>query len=97
MVENMSLDTDVEVEESETESKERIEKARRIALKHFPQLGPRERIGVAEIKRRLAEIRDAGYYVKPYSHMDRAEAWGYLGQIRQELKNVSRRPAYFNT
>ncbi len=57
----------------------------KIALKRFPELERGERISVTEIKRRLGQIRKAGYDVRPYSKMRKEEAWGYLMQIRREV------------
>ena len=96
MVENMSLDTDIEVEETEEEYLKRIKSANKVALRPFPKFDKGEKIGAIEFKKRLGEIKNTGYYVKPYSHMNKEEAENYLEQIKSELKNALRRPAYFD-
>jgi hypothetical protein len=58
-----------------------------IALRRFPELQERESISVIEIKKRLGELRIAGYGVKHYSKMNKTEAWNYLREIRGKIAN----------
>jgi len=62
-----------------------LEKAREVAFRDFPALGPYESLGVREIKRRLSEIKQTGYQVGPYSHMTKNQVWKYLLKVRRNL------------
>ena len=62
-----------------------------IALARFPELQKGERIGDREIKRRLGQIRDAGYDIKPYSKMTQDEAFTYLMGVRSEITKNARK------
>ena len=50
----------------------------KIALLRFPELQEGERIGFIEIRRRLTQIRMAGYPTKLYSHMNIKEISDYF-------------------
>jgi len=71
--------------EQRTKELEYWAKVARVALPRFPELERGGSISVKEIKRRLREIREAGYPVQPYSEMRKEEAWNYLMQIRKEV------------
>ena len=58
-----------------------------VALSRFSELQQGESISVGEIKRRLFQIRQEGYKVKPYSHMSKQEAWNYLNEIRRDVRD----------
>lgn len=66
------------------------ENTARTALLRFPELEKGERIHAAEVKRRLSEIRNAGYTILPYSNMNAREAWLYLEQIRRDINANAR-------
>jgi len=61
-----------------------------VALTRFPELNKGESIAVREIKDRLRIIRNAGYEVKPYSRMDKEEAWAYLMGIRKDIREKAK-------
>ncbi len=67
-----------------------IARLARIALSRFSELQSGERISVREIKKRLSEIRQAGYNVEPYGNMSKKEAWNYLLKIRREIREKVR-------
>lgn len=63
----------------------------KIALRRFPECVPGEIIHVVEVKRRFSELRRAGYtFDKPYSRMSAREAWGYLAEVRRDLREQAR-------
>ena len=64
-----------------------LEKAAWIALIRFPELQQREKIGVKEIKERFSELKETGYCIKPYSKMNREEAWNYLKEIKNDIRD----------
>ena len=67
-----------------------LEKAAWIALIRFPELQQREKIGIKEIKERFTELKKTGYDVKPYSKMNREEAWNYLKEIKGDISAMTR-------
>ena len=73
-----------------------LNQVKSIALRRFPKLGPGERIGIREIKQRLLDIRNSGWYVKPYNSMNREEALKYLRQLQMDIRASERTPSYFN-
>ena len=62
----------------------------RVALRRFPEVQKGETISVKEIKRLLRNIRNIGYPVKPYSEMDKKQAWDYLAQLRKEIREEAK-------
>lgn len=62
-----------------------IKNAARIALKRFPELERGETIHDSEIKKRLSEVRQTGYSVPPYSHLNKEGRWNLLKEIRSDL------------
>lgn len=53
-------------------------KIAKIALLRFPELQEGERISFIEIKKRLTQIKMAGYHTKSYSHMNIKEISDYF-------------------
>ena len=62
-----------------------LEKAVKIVLPRFPELGSGERILVGEIKQRLSEVRRTGYPIEPYSNLNAEETWVYLNSLKSEI------------
>jgi len=62
-----------------------LEKTVGIVFRRFPKLGRGERISGIEIKRRLSEIREAGYPIEKYSHLNSKESWMYLQDLKQKI------------
>lgn len=67
------------------------EKIANAVLPRFNECEAGERIHVAEVKRRLSQVREAGYDVQPYSHMNARKAWQYLSQIRRNVYENARK------
>ena len=65
-----------------------LEKAREIAFRNFPVLGPGESLSVLEIKRRLFEIGQTGYTLDHYNHMTEKQALEYLLKVRKDLSEA---------
>ena len=70
-----------------------LEKIARVALTRFPESERGESIGVLEIKGRLKKLRELGYAVPKYSHLNKQELWKlFFGDIRRaigdEIKKV---------
>lgn len=71
--------------EAVTSLRKGLEKMCRVALKRFPELERGESIGDKELSRRLREIREAGYNVLPYSHLNKDNKWALIMSIRKDL------------
>ncbi len=69
----------------DSEEREKIWRIARVALKRFPALQRGESISDVELRRRLHEIREAGYSVESYSKMSKDEKWNYLMQLRRDI------------
>jgi hypothetical protein len=70
------------------------DKIARIALRRFPELQQGERVGVGEVKRRLGELRGAGYAVGAYSRMGGRQLWGYFMGLRRNVRKELRDRGY---
>ena len=83
-------------EESEDEFRERLERAKGIANRRFSPLEIGEHITVGELRNRLRELSGAGWYVKPYSNMDKRKLWIYWTQLKKEIRTADLRPSYWD-
>lgn len=79
-----------EATEGNVEQREFWVRVAKVALMRFPETEPGERIGIWEIKGRLRKIRKVGYDVRPYSKMNRREAWECLMQIKADIREKAR-------
>lgn len=60
-----------------------------IALKRFPELEPRDSIGVSEIRNRLRQLKDSGYEVKGYNTMNKDALWKYWMSVKQDIRRYA--------
>jgi len=95
MVETMTLDTDVEVEETEEKFRERLGKAKKIIDNGFAPLGPGEKIGSRELNRKFSALSKV-WYVKPYSKMSVVEKRTYYRQLAQQIRAANVRSSHFD-
>ena len=62
----------------------------RVALMRFNEQAPGETIHLRELKRRLGEIRTAGYNVPAYSHLSKDKVWSLLNNVRRDIREKAR-------
>ena len=68
-------------------TKDKLLKFQKIAFRDFPACEPYESASASEYKKRLSELRKAGYSMQPHSHLNKYQL---IRRLEREQRNIQR-------